>query len=254
VINCASIPDGLIESELFGHERGAFTGAIAARAGAFEAAGRGTLLLDEIGELPLPSQAKLLRALEDRSFERIGSNRSLRLEARIVAATNRDLQELVQERRFRQDLLFRISVVSLTIPALKERGDDVAMLASQILADHAPSVDRRISGFSRATLELFRTYAWPGNVRELRNAIEHALVLGDGPIIEPSDLPDSLRAAARGGVAQPEDATLVRLPTTLEHLEERAIQAALAAAEGNRARAAALLGINRATLYKKLKR
>ena len=251
VINCAAIPENLLESELFGHARGAFSGAVAAHAGAFEAVGRGTILLDEIGELALASQAKLLRVLEERRFERVGSNRALTVEARVLAATNRDLAALVASGLFRQDLFYRVSVVSIRVPPLRDRGDDVVVLAKQMLADLGASAGRRVTGFSAAAIALVRAYAWPGNVRELRNAIEHALVLGDGPVIEPSDLPEMVRHAGQ----PPRVATgdMVQLPARLDWLEERAIEAALRATEGNRTKAASLLGINRVTLYKKLK-
>ncbi|WP_394826513.1 sigma 54-interacting transcriptional regulator [Pendulispora albinea] len=254
IINCASIPENLIESELFGHERGAFTGAVAAQAGAFEAAGRGTLVLDEIGELPLASQAKLLRVLEDKRFERIGSNRSLTLQARIIAATNRDLEAMVTAGTFRSDLFFRISVVKALVPPLRERGSDLAMLAKQMLTDLAPTAARRIDGFSREALDAISRYSWPGNVRELRNAIEHALVLGDGRLIEPTDFP----AVVHGVVHDTHSATsegsdLIRLPANLEWLEQKSIDAALRVAGGNRIRAAALLGIKPAILYYKLR-
>ncbi len=251
VLNCAAIPESLLESELFGHERGAFSGAVAAHAGAFEAAGRGTILLDEIGELSLASQAKLLRVLEERRFERVGSNKSLVMEARVLAATNRGLAAMVEKGTFRQDLFFRISVVSIRVPPLRDRGDDIVLLAKQLLSDLAATSGRRVTGFSASAIDVLRTHAWPGNVRELRNAIEHALVLGDGPTIEPKDLPESLRA---GSIAKPvADGDTVRLPAKLDWLEERAIEAALRATGGNRTKAAALLGINRATLYKKLR-
>ncbi len=251
VINCAAIPEHLVEAELFGHERGAFTGALSSRAGAFESAGRGTLLLDEIGELPLTSQAKLLRVLEERRFERVGSNKSLWLEARVLAATNRDLLRMVEEGTFRADLYYRISAVTVRLPALRERADDIVLLAEQLLRDLAESAGRRITGFTKQAITLLKAYAWPGNVRELRNALEHALVLGDGPLIDASDLPEVLRVPQEA--PDMEDDDLVRLPARLDRLEERAIASALRAAAGNRTKAAALLGINRVTLYKKLR-
>jgi two-component system response regulator HydG len=250
VINCAAIPETLIESELFGHERGAFTGASNARAGALESAGRGTLLLDEIGELPLASQAKLLRVLEEKRFERLGSNRPLKVEARILVATNRDLAAMVEEGTFRRDLFYRVAVVKLRVPPLRERGEDLVLLAQHVLADLAPSSGRRISGFSPAALDVIRRYSWPGNVRELRNAIERALVVGETPAIESRDLPEALHGAPP---PQPTDESLVRLPAKMEWLEERAIQAALRATGGNQKQAAALLGISRNTLHRKLK-
>jgi DNA-binding NtrC family response regulator len=251
VINCAAIPENLLESELFGHERGAFSGAVAAHVGAFEAVGRGTILLDEIGELPLASQAKLLRVLEERRFERVGSNKSLLMEARVLAATNRDLAAMVQGGQFRHDLFYRVSVVSIRVPALRGRGDDVIVLAKQMLTDLGANAGRRVTGFSAAALGVVRAYAWPGNVRELRNAIEHALVLGDGPIVEPGDLPEMVRNA--GVAPRVSSGDVVQLPARLDWLEERAIEAALRSTGGNRTKAAAVLGINRVTLYKKLK-
>jgi DNA-binding NtrC family response regulator len=249
IINCAAIPEALIESELFGHERGAFTGATSARAGALEAAGRGTVLLDEIGELPLASQAKLLRVLEEKRFERLGSNRPLHLEARVLAATNRDLARMAEEGTFRLDLFYRIAVVKLRVPPLRERGDDLLLLANRILADLAQSAGRRVEGFSTGALDAIRRYAWPGNVRELRNAIERALVVGEGRWLEPADLP----AAVHGAPApQPDDDSLVRLPARMDVLEARAIQAALRATGGNQRQAALLLGIGRTTLHRKL--
>jgi DNA-binding NtrC family response regulator len=249
IVNCAAIPDSLIESELFGHERGAFTGAHASRPGVLESAGRGTVLLDEIGELSPAGQAKLLRVLEDRRFERLGSNRSIALTARVISATNRDLAQDADAGTFRRDLYYRIAVFKLRVPPLRERGEDLVLLATQILADLAPSAGRRVEGFSTQALEVIRRYPWPGNVRELRNAVERALVVGDGPWIDAGDLPEALHGSAP---AQPEDESLVRLPMSLEDLEERAIRAALAVSHGNQRRAAALLGINRVTLHRKL--
>jgi DNA-binding NtrC family response regulator len=251
VLNCAAIPDSLVESELFGHERGAFTGAVANRMGALESAGRGTLFLDEIGELSLISQAKLLRALEERTFERVGSNRTIALEARILCATNRDLEEMISRSAFRSDLFFRISVVSVSVPALRERGEDLTVLANQILRDCAQSAPRRIDGFAPDALDAIRRYVWPGNVRELRNAIEHAIVLGDGPMIEARDFPPAIAGAAQREVAGA-DPSFVRLPANLAWLEKKAIEAALRETKGNRTKTAALLGINRQTLYNKL--
>ena len=250
IINCAAIPDSLIESELFGHEKGAFTGATSSRPGAFESAGRGTLLLDEIGELPLASQAKLLRVLEEKRFERLGSNRPIPLDARVLTATNRDLAAMADAGTFRRDLFYRIAVVKLRVPPLRERGKDLELLAARMLADLSPSAGRRVEGFAPSALDAIRRYPWPGNVRELRNAIERALVVGDGAWIEAADLPESVHGAAP---PQPADDSLVRLPATLAWLEERAIQAALRATGGNQRRAALILGINRVTLHRKLR-
>jgi len=255
IINCASIPENLIESELFGHERGAFTGAVSTQRGVFETAGGGTLLLDEVGELPLAGQAKLLRVLEDRRFERIGSNRALHLNARIIAATNRDLESMVATGAFRSDLFFRLSILRAVVPPLRERGDDLLLLARRILADLASGAGRRIDGFSPDALEAIRRYPWPGNVRELRNVIEHALVLGDGPVLEASDFPAAVRytprAAADAYAFGAEEPTLVELPMNEELLHVKNREAALLRSAGNKTRAAALLGIRRTTLYKK---
>jgi len=248
VVNCAAIPESLAEAELFGHERGAFTGAIAAREGAFEAAGTGTLVLDEIGELPLGVQSKLLHVLEEKRFTRVGSNRPLDVRARIVCATNRDLEEMIAAKTFRSDLYFRVSVVRLQIPALRQRGEDLELLAQQMLADAARLSGRRVTGFSAEALDAIRRYPWPGNVRELRNAIEHAVALGEGAVVVPADLPIGERARA----LQPDDANLVRLPLDLATLEKQAIDAALRHTDGNRTKAAALLGITRQTLHNKL--
>jgi DNA-binding NtrC family response regulator len=263
VVNCAAIPENLVESELFGHERGAFTGAVAARAGVFESAGRGTVLLDEIGELPLASQSKLLHVLEDKRFTPVGSTRSVPLAARVLAATNRDLEAMVQEGTFRRDLFFRLSVVRVAVPPLRDRGDDLVLLAQHILDDLRASSARRVEGFTDEALHVIRTYAWPGNVRELRNVLEHALVMGDGKRIGVLDLPAAVRAVAAAAsprvvVAASAPAAAggsrtVELPASLEWLEKQAIGAALAATSGNQKQAAAILGINRVTLYKKLK-
>ena len=251
VINCASIPETLLESELFGHERGAFTGATAGRAGALESAGAGTLFLDEIGELSMASQAKLLRALEERRFERVGSNRTLDLRARVLCATNRDLATLAKEGDFRADLLFRISVVKLTIPPLRERGEDLVLLAKRLLGDAVATAHRRVEGFSDAALGVIRAYPWPGNVRELRNAIEHAIVLGDERDIQPSDLPAGIQARASD---PPDRGSLSLLNDAVGATERKTISEALRAAGGNRTRAAALLGVSRVTLYNKLRK
>ncbi len=251
VINCAAVPENLVESELFGHERGAFSGAIASREGVLEAAGKGTVFLDEIGELPLASQSKLLRVLEERRFERVGSNRTLPMHARVIAATNRNLSEMVAAGKFREDLFFRVSVITLRVPALRERANDLVPLAEQMLADLASTSGRRVDGFARDAIDLIHRYPWPGNVRELRNAIEHAIVLGEERLIRACDFPAPMRAASPE--QQVEDPSVVRLPAPLDWLEKRAIDAALKAVDGNRTRAAALLGIKPGVLYYKLR-
>jgi two-component system response regulator HydG len=245
-INCARIPESLIESELFGHERGAFTGANTIRVGVFEGVGDGTLFLDEIGELPLPTQAKLLHVLEERRFERLGSNRTIPLRARIICATNRDLSKMVSAGTFREDLFHRIAVVVEEIPSLRERGKDLPLLAEHILSDLRASSGRRIDGFSKEALEAIAQYSWPGNVRALRNAIERAIALGDGPRIEASNL----------GIAVPqgssESSWTVTLPQSSAWLERRAIEAALEKTGGHLTETAEMLGITRQTIYNKL--
>jgi DNA-binding NtrC family response regulator len=253
VVNCGSIPETLIESELFGHERGAFTGALATRVGAFESAACGTIFLDEIGELPMSSQARLLRVLEERRFERVGSNQARHVEARVIVATNRDLTKMVSAGTFRADLYFRISVAQVEVPPLRDRAADVVALAQTMLLEFAAAAGaRRVKGFSPAALEAILGYRWPGNVRELRNVVESAVVLGEGPDISLDDLPPALRGLAPAPRRRESDPFVVRLPIDLASLEARAIDAALRSTGGNRTRAATLLGISRVTLYNKL--
>ena len=250
-INCAAIPESLLESELFGHEKGAFTGAVAQHDGVFVRAHGGTLFMDEIGELSLPAQARMLRVLENRTLTRVGGTKELTVDVRLVAATHRNLQQMVADGRFREDLLYRLSVIQTQLPPLRERRDDISLLAQHFAQVFAESLGRRIESFSPAALEALTRYRWPGNVRELRNVIERAMVLGDGPELDLDDLPpELLRAAPVAPAETPADARLVR---PLAELEREAILAALAATDGNKARAAALLGIDRTTLYRKLK-
>jgi DNA-binding NtrC family response regulator len=209
VVDCGAVPPNLIESELFGHEKGSFTGATMTRQGLFEMANGGTLFLDELGELPIDLQPKLLRALEQREIRRVGSATSIRIDVRIIAATNRSLEEEVRAGRFRQDLFYRLSVVRLRLPPLHERGEDVGLIMRHILKNHrfnqAPDGSQRITGISRDALECLRSYHWPGNVRELVNVIERAVSFCDGDTIEVDDLPDHVRNAPvrpRGPIAE----------------------------------------------------
>jgi DNA-binding NtrC family response regulator len=242
-VNAAAIPEGLVESELFGHEKGAFTGAAAARAGVFEAAAGGTVFLDEVGELPAGVQVKLLRVLQERTVSRVGAQRAVDVDFRLVAATHRDLQALVRQGRFREDLYYRIAVLPLPIPPLRERPDDIEPLVLRFLRELEP---KRTTLVGPAVLARLRAHRWPGNVRELRNAIERALVLaGDGPI-EPAHL--QLDAAARPA-ADAADAAAA----TLQDLERKAIFEVLAAVGGNRKAAAERLGISLRTLQYRLK-
>jgi transcriptional regulator with GAF, ATPase, and Fis domain len=281
-VNCAALTESLIESELFGHEKGAFTGATERKAGRFEMADRGTLFLDEVGELPLALQTKFLRVLEERKFERVGGQKSIEVDVRLVAATNRDLQEMVKRGTFREDLYYRLSVIHIEVPPLRERLDDVPLLAEHFLARFRQQAARRITGFSPEALAAMTRYAWPGNVRELRNAVERAIVLGDRELIMAPDLPPQVHAAAAAprtrtssptpplgsSISKAELVVPPRLPASspsievpsapakarsLRDLEKDGILAALAATGGNKAQAAAILEIDRSTLYKKLK-
>jgi len=245
-INCAAMPETLLESELFGHARGAFTGAVTERIGLFEAAKGGTLLLDEVGELPPAVQAKLLRVLQEREVRRVGENKTRPIDVRVVAATHRDLPAEVKAGRFREDLLFRLRVVELRIPPLRERVEDIVPLAKVALADAARRSKLAAKELSQDAARRLVTYAWPGNVRELLNAMERATVLAAGRRVEVDDLPPELASRA---VASPRPLG----GQTLAELEREAILATLAAERGNRARTAERLGIGQATLFRKLK-
>ncbi len=191
-INCAAIPEALLESELFGHEKGAFTGAVGLKKGRLEIAEGGTIFLDEIGDMAPLLQVKLLRALQEREFERVGGTRTLKLDARVIAATNKNLEEAIKQSEFRQDLYYRLNVVSITVPPLRERPDDIPLLAMYFSSKYAEKCKRALKGISKAARDILTNYRWPGNVRELENAIEHSIVLGTGDEIVPEDLPDSM--------------------------------------------------------------
>jgi DNA-binding NtrC family response regulator len=258
-INCAAIPEMLLESELFGYEKGAFTGAVARKPGRFELAHRGTLFLDEIGDLPLTLQAKILRALEEKRFERVGGTQSLHVDVRVVAATNRNLKARVAERQFREDLYFRLSVFPIQIPPLRERTEDVIILARQFVDRFCRDLNKKTLTISPAALEELRTYGWPGNVRELQNCIERAVILCDGDTIQPRHLNLSFRQAQQ--VAAPNPWEQIDLSGTLAdalrrvtiEVERRKIEQALREASGNRQRAADLLQVAHKVLLQKLK-
>lgn len=260
-INCAALSESLLESELFGHEKGAFTGATARRRGRIELAGRGTFFLDEVGELAPRLQAKLLRVLQERSFERVGGTQTLRADVRWVAATNRDLARMVAEGSFREDLYHRLAVFPVRLPPLRERPEDVPALAEVLLHRVAVSLGRPRLRLEPAAVESLRAAPWPGNVRELANTLERAAILADGDAIAPEHLvmPGAMIGAvvARSSRPSPPDG---RAPVpgqevrTLAEVEREAIEQALARCEGNRRRAAELLGIGVRTLYDKLKR
>jgi DNA-binding NtrC family response regulator len=247
-INCGAITETLLESELFGHARGAFTGATQDRPGLFEAAGGGTLLLDEVGEVSSGMQVKLLRVLQEREIRRVGENRSRRVDVRVVAATNRDLSHGVAGGAFRQDLYYRLKVVELHVPPLRERRDDILQLARVLLADAALRMKRKVIALAPRAADQLLRYEWPGNVRELENAMERAVALASGSRVELEDLPEEVRAAF------PKPLAIEGLVRPLEEIERDYILAALKLNQGNQTRTAADLQIGSATLYRKLKR
>lgn len=254
-VNCAALAPTLLESELFGHEKGAFTGAIATRSGRFEQADGGTLFLDEISEIDQATQVKLLRVLEDRSFERVGGTENIKVNFRLVAATNRNLKEYVESGKFREDLFYRLNVVDVILPPLCERGDDIERLANHFLAAFAKENGRTISGFSSDALALLKSYSWPGNVRELRNAVERMVVLSGGEILDAADVPQNIRAAIEtaGRKEEAERSAPAAEDESLAQAEKRKIMEALEKCGGNRSQAAELLGISRRTLHRRLK-
>jgi DNA-binding NtrC family response regulator len=259
-INCAAIPDNLLETELFGHEKGAFTGAAQRKPGRFEVAHRGTLFLDEIGELPLNLQAKILRALEEKRFERVGGTQSLHVDVRVVAATNRQLKQRVAERQFREDLYFRLSVFPIQIPPLRDRADDVVILARHFVDKFCKEMNKKTLMLTPAALDELSSYPWPGNVRELQNCIERAVILCEGDSIHPRHLNLSFRGAPVPAVAtSPWDqidlsGTLSEaLRRTTAEVERRKIEQAMRDAAGNKQRAADLLLVSFKALTQKLK-
>jgi len=255
VVNCAAIPETLLESELFGHEKGAFTDARERRIGRFEAAHGGTLFLDEIGELPLAVQAKLLRALQDRTIDRVGSTQPIPVDVRVVAATNRDLDREVAAGRFRADLYYRIHVVPIALPPLRERREDIRLLAESFLARVRAEAGRGPSRIAPAALSALERHAWPGNVRELENAIERAVALADGEVLELADLPDEIQQAARGDLLREEvRAGRLDLDSAVGRFETDLIREALARTGGNQTRAAEQLGLTRRVLKLKMDR
>ncbi|HBJ95570.1 MAG TPA: transcriptional regulator [Lentisphaeria bacterium] len=247
-VHCSALPDNLIESELFGHERGAFTGAVEMRKGRFELAEGGTIFLDEIGEIPLHIQVKLLRVLENRSFERIGGSDTIITDARVVAATNRDLKKMVEEGTFREDLFYRLDVVSLEIPPLRERKEDIPLLVKHYLAVFNKENGKDI-GITETAMASLCAYAWPGNIRELRNCVERMVVLCRGKMIDLENVPVDVREGVTPGIAK----TVLAQPSCdLECNEKMLIERALNECRGNRTKAAEKLGISRRTLHRKL--
>ncbi len=244
-VNCGAIPENLIESELFGHEKGSFSGAVAQHIGSFESANHGTLFLDEVGELPLAMQVKLLRALENRSFTRVGGSQPVEVDIRVIAATNRDLKALVDAGGFRQDLFYRLNVIDIHLPALKDRVEDIPLLVSRFIKELSAANGGAVTGITPAAMKMLEAYSWPGNVRELRNTIEKMVVLSSGGQLDVADIPDEMRAPA--AISLPIVAT-----GTLAETEKAKILAALQSVGNNRSKAARVLGISRRTLYRKL--
>ena len=239
-INCAAIPETLLESELFGHEKGAFTGAVRQNIGKIESANRGTLFLDEIGDVPLPMQVKLLRFLQDQVVERVGGRKPIQVDVRIICATNQDLDRLMSEARFREDLYYRLNEVAIRVPPLRERLGDAVFLASFFFRRFAAEYGRPVRGFSPATLVAIKDYSWPGNVRELENRVKRAVVMADTPLLSPSDI----------GLSAPgEEPQSLGIRAARARAEREVLQLALAQAGSNLSKAAKLLGISRPTLY-----
>ena len=250
-LNAAALPATLLEAELFGYEKGAFTGAQQRKQGCFELADGGTLLLDEIGDTPLEIQAKLLRVLQDGTFERLGSSRTLQADVRIVAATNKDLSQAVAEQRFRADLFYRIHVITLHLPPLRQRCADIPLLVSHFLRKYTQQNAKPITAMTPQALERLQAYAWPGNVRELENVIERAVVLAQGAVLGIEDLPPELQD--QEPVSRPEHHVVLTADATLAQIEREAIVQTLQRHAGNRQVAARVLNIGLATLYRKLK-
>ncbi|MHC5055888.1 MAG: sigma-54-dependent transcriptional regulator [Planctomycetota bacterium] len=249
----AALPQELLESELFGHEKGAFTGAHKRRKGRFERANGGTLFLDEIGAMPTATQVKLLRAIQEREYERVGGTETIKADIRLICATNEDLEKAMAEGRFRQDLYYRINVIHIHLPPLKDRKDDIPLLVKRFVEEF-PSRDGSVKEVRPEVMEALRAYEWPGNVRELRNALESLCITTTGPVIEPERLPPRMRpppdALSTGAGQELPGAALVGL--SLAEIEARAVEATFRAVEGNKTRAAKLLGITLKTFYRKL--
>ena len=249
-VNCAALPETLLESELFGYEKGAFTGAAGRKEGRFELANGGTLFLDEVADLSLVTQPKILRVLQEGEFERLGGTRTIQVEVRIVAATNQDLADMVKEKRFREDLYYRLNVITVRVPPLRERHEDIRLLAQHYLRVYAAKNGRKLEGFSNEALERLESYRWPGNVRELENLIERMVLLARKDRIEAEDLPEEIAGVKR----PPRDAILGLVGTPLAEIEQRLLDETLRITGGNKTQAAKLLGIDVRTVARKLER
>ena len=255
-VNCAGIPESLLESDLFGHEKGAFTSAEAQHKGKFERAHNGTLFLDEIGEMPLLMQPKLLRAIEGNEIERVGGEKPIAVDVRIVTATNRDLTQAVKDELFRADLYYRLKGAAISLPTLSERREDIGGLVTHFLRKHRRSYESEIPEVAPSTLVLLKSYSWPGNVRELKNAIETASHFAKEGIILPEHLPEVVQMYQKRSVNVPENEQGIYIPlgTTLEAMEETFIRATLARLDGSRRKTAEMLGVSIRTLQRKLKK
>jgi two-component system response regulator HydG len=249
-VNCAALPETLLESELFGYERGAFTGAAGRKEGRFELADGGTLFLDEVADLSAVTQPKILRVLQEGEYERLGGTRTLRVDVRIVAATNQDLARMVRDRRFREDLYYRLNVITVVVPPLRERREDILLLARHFVRIYAAKNNRRLEGLTDDAARRLEAYSWPGNVRELENVIERGVVLARGSLIDVTDLPEEIA----GATPLPEGVLSVRIGTPLAEIEARLLDATLRATKGNKTLTAKLLGIDPRTVSRKLER
>lgn len=246
-VSCAAIPETLLEAELFGYERGAFTGAVARKEGRFEIADGGTLFLDEVGEIPPAIQVKLLRVLQDGSFERLGSTRTLNTDVRLVAATNTNLSEAVEQKKFREDLYYRLNVISIPLPPLRERPEDIPLLAQHFLRIYSAKNKKEFEGLSREAMEVLAHYSWPGNVRELENTIERAVVLSRKKLITPTDLPEQVNQGQKLT-----EFIMVPIGMPLEEVKNRVIEETLKTTKGDKTLAAKILGITSRTIYRKV--
>ncbi|MFA5906559.1 MAG: sigma 54-interacting transcriptional regulator [Desulfobacula sp.] len=252
-VNCAALSENILESELFGHVKGAYTGADSDRIGRFEAAHRGTLFLDEIGDIPLSVQVKLLRVLEEKMIQRVGANRSIPIDVRIITATHKDPEKMMSQGEFREDLFFRINVFPLTLPPLRDRKDDITLIIQHFIHFHAERTGKNILGFTPEAMRLMVAYSWPGNIRELRNSVEYAFVLARGKSIGPEHLPEKI-TSGRSFIQQPVkdqvSADVVRMGLS----EKERLLDALQREDGNQTRAAQRLGVSRITIWKRIKK
>ena len=246
-VHCAALSENLLESELFGHEKGAFTGAIKEKKGRFELANKGTIFLDEIGEISPNIQVKLLRVIQEKSFERVGGEKTINVDVRIIAATNRNLKKEVEEGRFREDLYYRLNVVQITVPPLRERKEDILLMMSSFIQNFSEENDKNIKEITKKAKTALYNYNWPGNVRELKNVLEAAVVLSKDGVIDINDLPPYLKNEDEQG-----NFLKIKMPATMDEIEKEAIISTLALANGNKSKTAEMLNMNRKTLYAKL--